>query len=157
QVANTHEHLGLRITASDFNEASQRGGEPEADRLDDRIDAERHAPAHQRFHDAVEPIQRRRHIGYDDHFATPGARCSQIAAVDAQYKLGPRSHCLLDFYRIEAINGNAQTFLPECLDCGSSISPGPSGIAPQIDDIGPGFSQGPRLREYRIATQPRYM
>ena len=44
QVADAHQHLGVGIAAAHFQIAAQRRGETEANRLDHRIDAKRHAP-----------------------------------------------------------------------------------------------------------------
>src|SRR5262249_46382572 len=40
QVADAHHQLGIGVSAADLQVATERGREPEGDRLDDRVDAE---------------------------------------------------------------------------------------------------------------------
>ena len=49
QVADAHHHLGVRVAAPHFEVAAERRGEAEADRLEDRVDAKRHAARGQRL------------------------------------------------------------------------------------------------------------
>ena len=100
QVADAHQHLGLGIAAAHFQVAAQRGREAEADRLEHRIDAERHAPAVAALSTVrVQPFERGRHVGHGDDFAAPRAGRVHVAAVDAQDQLGPGGHGRLDLAR----------------------------------------------------------
>ena len=73
QVADAHHHFGIGIAAADFEIAAQAGGEAEADRLEHRIDPQRHAGGGEELDRFVQAAERGKIVGHDDHLAAPVA------------------------------------------------------------------------------------
>ena len=71
QVADAHHQRGLGIAAADLEVAAERGREAEADRLEDRVDPERDAPALEGLDRLVEPVERPRPVGDGDDLDAP--------------------------------------------------------------------------------------
>ena len=137
EVADAHEHGRLGVALAHFQVASQRGGEAEADRLQNRVEAERHAPGGQLFDGVVQPCQRPGHIGQGDNLTPPVARCCPVAGVDAQHQFRTGPDGGSDFDRVETIDADAQTLLPQLRLHGvADAGPTRPRVATQVDQVG---------------------
>ena len=92
---------------------TKRGREAKANRLEDRVDAERYALSDQEFDGLVEAVQRAGLIGDRDDFDSPLDRVLAIGAIHAQDKLGTGRDRHRDLRRVEAVDRDAHTPLPE--------------------------------------------
>ena len=68
QVADAHHDLGVGVAAARLEVAAQRRGEPEPDRLQDRVDAELDARSREHVDGAVEAVEVGRRVGDRDDF-----------------------------------------------------------------------------------------
>src|SRR5262249_10264435 len=131
------------------------GGEAEADRLQDGVDAERHPPSVQGLDDAVESLQRRRHVGHGDDFAAPGPGGVEVARVDTQHQFGPGPDGGFDLGGVETVDRDAQAFVPQGPHGVGGVGPGDARVTAQVDDVGAGVPVGAGPFENLRPTQAR--
>src|SRR5262249_49954926 len=112
QISDAHQHLRGGVAAAHFEITTQRGRETETDRLKDRIDPERHAPAVQLLHGLAETLQGCWFVWQSDNLTTPIAGGLDVRAVDAEHKLRSGPNGGLDLDRVETVNGNAHPLVP---------------------------------------------
>ena len=107
QVADAHHHRGVGIAPADLEIAAERRREAEADRLEDRVDPERHAPAVEELDRRVQPVERARPVGDGDDLDAPVGGPVAVGRVDAQDQLGPGRDGRGDLGRVEAVDRDA--------------------------------------------------
>jgi hypothetical protein len=136
EIADAHHHLGVGVTASDFEVAAEAGGEAERDRLQDGVDAKRDAGAGEVVDRCVEAFERDWDVGRDDDFDAPVDRGLAIGAVDAEDELGARRRGGSDLAGVEAVDGDAVTGVAERADRVADAEPGAVGLAAHVDEVG---------------------
>ena len=143
------------IPPAGFEVAAQRGREPEADRLEDRVDAEGDVPADQGLDRLVQAVERARHVGDGDDLDAPIGGPVAVGRVDAQDQVGPRGHGPGDLDRVEAVDRDAEPASRKAATASPTPSHEPSGSQPRSIRSAPSRDEPMGLVEQRLAGEAR--
>ena len=152
EVADAHHHFGVGIAAAHVQIAAQAGREAKADRLQDRIDPQRHACAAR----VVRPSRRGPpSVGGSSGTTTTSqpqsAAASRFVRVDAQHQFGPgrTAGAISAGFRL-----SIETRCPSSRSARTHVAdaaPGLARIAADVDHVGP---VGRKLRGHRPESRP---
>ena len=155
QVADAHHHLGLGIAAAHFEIAAQRGREAEADRLDHRVDAERHAPAGQRLDGASSPSSVAGTSGTATTSQPQERAASTLLLLTLSTSSAPAFDRGLDLGGVEAVDRDAQPLVaqrPTASPTPVQVTPGSQ---PRSITSAPSSRRRLRLGQQLVERQPR--
>jgi hypothetical protein len=142
EVADAHHQFGVREAAARLDVAPERRGEPEPDRLQDRVEPVLHPGRAQHIDGAGEAVEVGRRVRDRDHLdagakLVPAAGVFDVGAVHAEYQFrtgGERGGHLV---RVEAVDRDAKAVGFQRADRLADPGPRRARVTPEVDDVGP--------------------
>ncbi len=150
EVADPHQLDRFRVATVHLGVSLERGHEPEADRLDDRVDQVRHPPALERLDARLERLDTLAEVGdHDDPRAGTRqlARDLEVGAVDAQHQLGAGLDRRADLILVEGVDAHAHPRARSSRTASPSPGKGRPGVQPMS------MMSAPLSRKYSAAAR----
>ncbi len=157
EIAGSHDHRGLWVTAADEKISFQRGGKADADGFKNRINPIFHALANEKLDCCVEPVERAGLVRNGHYLHAPIDGLRPVGRVYAQDKLGPRRGRGAGFDGVKRVNRHAHSLVSKHLHRVAQACPRDPGITSQVDHVGRLVLEPFRLPEQFIYREPGRM
>ena len=155
RLRDPHEHLGVGMTPAHLQITAEAGGEPRADRLDDRVHEVRLAELPQVRDGRVEAVEVVGRVRDQHRGRAQPVRDVTVAAVEAEDVVHASGVGHQDLVGVERVDAERE---PARLQVGDRLRPLVEPVRlerqPEVDDVGAGVAVVARRRDDLLAVEP---